>query len=358
MSKTAEQTAPQPLELAITGMTCAACQGRVQRALAKEPGVSDPSVNLMMRSATLGYDPEVTSPERLVEAVRATGYGAEIPVHAGQRQEIEARDEEAAKEVRSFGLRAAVSLVAAALGMVVSMPVMHAHAGLGPATDPLMGWSVRVLDPLVERIFPWLYRIDTHHLTWFLLVLTAAIMIWAGRLFYVRAWKAARHRSSDMNTLVALGTGAAFLYSVIATLSPEIFTGRGLPADVYYEAVLFIIALILLGNTMEARAKRETSRAIGALVDLQPRTARVLQELDAVGGEGGQVQEVELPIEALRSGDIVIVRPGERVPTDGEVIEGASVIDESMLTGESRPVEKAIGATVFGGTVNRTGAFR
>ncbi|MEX2527926.1 MAG: heavy metal translocating P-type ATPase [Gemmatimonadota bacterium] len=356
----------RPLELAVTGMTCAACSARVQRVLDKEAGVSGASVNLMMRSATLAYDPGATSPERLITLIQDAGYGAEIPAHTGQREALEERDRESAAEVRYFGVRSGVSLVAASVGMIISMPVMHAHAGHGPSADPLMAWSTRVLDPWVERLFPWLYRVDPTALTWLLFAMTVGIMAWAGRHFYVRAWAAARHGTADMNTLVALGTGAAFLYSVVATVAPELFTSRGLPPDVYYEAVLFIIALILLGNTMEARAKNETSRALGALVDLQPRMARVVQEETeeqdvpgaGVGSTGGSIREVELPIEALRPGDLIQVRPGERIPTDGQVVEGSSAVDESMVTGESLPVEKGVGDPVIGGTVNRTGAFR
>lgn len=337
-----------PLELAVSGMTCAACSARVQRALEREAGVADASVNLMMRSAVVTFDPGVTSPERLMEVVREAGYGAEIPAHADQRRALEERDREAAAEVRYYGVRSVVSLAAAAVGMVVSMPVMHAHAGHGPSVDPVMAWSTRVLDPWVERLFPWLYSVDPTALTWLLFAMTAGVMGWAGRHFYVRAWAAFRHRSADMNTLVALGTGAAFLYSVVATSAPGLFTARGLAPDVYYEAVLFIIALILLGNTLEARAKRATSRALGALADLQPRTARVVQE----------GQEMDLPVEALRPGDLIQVRPGERIPADGEVVDGTSAVDESMLTGESLPVEKGPGDLVIGGTVNRTGTFR
>ncbi len=343
-----EGTGGRPLELAVSGMTCAACSGRVQRALEKAPGVTDASVNLMMRNATLQYDPGLITPEELVALVEASGYGAEVPAHTGQREALEERDRETAAEVRHYGIRAAVGLVAASVGMVISMPVMHAHAGHGPSMDPLMALSQRLLDPPLEAAFPWLYRMDPAILTWLLLGLTVFIMSWAGRHFYVRALAAAKHGTADMNTLVALGTGAAFLYSLVATLAPELFTSRGLPPDVYYEAVLFIIALILLGNTMEARAKRETSRALGALVDLQPRTARVIQD----------GTEVEMPVEALRAGDLIQVRPGERIPADGEVVEGGSAVDESMLTGESLPVEKGPGDPVIGGTVNRTGAFR
>jgi Cu+-exporting ATPase len=173
-------------------------------------------------------------------------------------------------------------------------------------------------------------------------------MAWAGRHFYTRAWAAFRHHSADMNTLVAVGTGAAFLYSVAATVAPGFFLARGVAPDVYYEAVVFIIALILLGNALEARAKRQTSSALRALVHLQPKTARVVR--------GGV--EADVPVEEVRAGDEVVVRPGERVPVDGEVIAGSSAVDESMLTGESLPVKKEPGDRVIGATINKTGAFR
>jgi Cu+-exporting ATPase len=173
-------------------------------------------------------------------------------------------------------------------------------------------------------------------------------MAWAGRHFYTRAWKAFRHHSADMNTLVAVGTGAAWLLSVIATLAPGFFVSRGIPPAVYYEAVVIIIALILVGNALEARAKRETSSALRRLVELQPRTARVER--------GGA--EVEVAAELLHPGDVVVVRPGERIPVDGEVVSGASAVDESMLTGEPVPVPKGPGDRVIGATLNGTGAFR
>jgi len=185
-------------------------------------------------------------------------------------------------------------------------------------------------------------------LGWVLLLLTAGVMTWAGRHFYVRAWKSFLHHTADMNTLIAVGTGAAFIYSVIATVAPEFFRARGVAPDVYYEAVIIIIALILTGNAFEARAKRQTSAALRALADLQPKLARVER--------GGR--ELDLPIEQVIAGDLILVRPGERIPVDGEVTSGASAVDESMLTGESLPVEKVVGARVIGGTVNRTGAFR
>ena len=212
-----------------------------------------------------------------------------------------------------------------------------------------MRWAMETMTPALRAVLPWLYSIPPAVLSWTLLVLTVGVMAWAGRHFYVRAWAALRHRSADMNTLVAVGTGAAFLYSVLATVAPGFFLSRGVPPDVYYEAVVIIIALILTGNTLESRAKSRTSAALRSLVALQPQTARVLRVA---------TQELDVPVEQVASGDTVIVRPGERLPVDGEVLSGASAVDESMLTGESMPVEKQPGDRVIGGTINRTGAFR
>jgi len=340
----------------VTGMTCAACSARVQRALEKTPGVGEASVNLMLANAVVTYDASVVSVERLVERIRETGYGAELPrADRTAFEEQEAQDRAQEEEFRSLRLKAAASLVAAVVGMVLSMPVMSAlsrtaHGATGHAMggDPFMRWSMEVIDPWLSRVFPWLYAMDHRVLLGVLLVLTVGVMAWAGRHFYTRAWSAFRHRSADMNTLVAVGTGAAFVYSVAATFFPGFFLSRGLAPDVYYEAVLFIVALILVGNTFEARAKYQTSQALRSLAELQPKTARV--ERDGV--------ERELPIEDVVPGDVILVRPGERIPVDGVVVSGASAVDESMLTGESLPVEKTAGDPVIGGTINRTGAFR
>jgi P-type Cu+ transporter len=340
--------------LPVSGMTCAACSSRVQRALQKQPGVREASVNLMVNNATVTFDTEATSAERLVEVIRETGYDAELPSpEQNAFAEQEAHDRARDAEFRELRLKSIVSLAVAMIGMIVSMPVMAAHAahgehgGVGMA-DPFMRWSMRVIDPWVEWAFPWLYAIDPLILTYVLLVLTAFIMGWAGRHFYTRAWAAFRHHAADMNTLVATGTGAAFLFSLAATFFPGFFLARGVAPDVYYEAVLFIVALILVGNTFEARAKRETSAALRKLADLRPKTARVLRD----GGEA------DIPVEEVRQGDTIVVRPGERIPVDGEVVAGSSAVDESMLTGESLPVTKSAGDTVIGGTINRTGAFR
>jgi Cu+-exporting ATPase len=339
-------------------MTCAACQGRVQRALQKAPGVEDATVNLLLNSATVTFDPDTTSPDQLVETIRSTGYGADVPPAAGDGRraveqafaEEEAQDRARESDFRDKRRRAAVSIVAAVLSMILSMPFMAANArlGLGPMTDPFMRWQMHVVDPWVARAMPWLYAADPRAIAYALLALTALVMAWAGRHFYVGAWKALRHRTATMDTLIALGTAAAFLFSVIATIAPGFFTRRGVTPDIYYEAVIFIIALVLLGNTLEARAKRQTSAALRKLASLQPRTARVLR------ADG---TEVDVPIDDVSAGDTVVVRPGERVPVDGTVLSGRSAVDESMLTGESVPVEKAAGDRVFGGTINRTGSF-
>lgn len=184
-------------------------------------------------------------------------------------------------------------------------------------------------------------------INWTLILATAAVMAWAGREFSVRAWKKPRHGTSDMNSLVALGTGAAFVYSLVAMMAPGVFISSGVAPDVYYEAVLFTIALVLVGRALEARAKHQTVRAVGRLVELQPATARV-----RAGGV-----EVDRPVADAALGDVVVVRPGERLAVDGVVVEGTSPVDESMLTGEPVPVVKREGNRVVGGTVNGAGGL-
>ncbi len=356
MSDLAEQggaTTARRVRIPVTGMTCAACQARVQRQLERQPGVVDASVNLMMHDASVAYDPGVITPEQLVEAIRKTGYGAELaPETRTSAEEQEQRDQAQDREFRDLRSKAITSGTLGVIAMMVSMPLMtaggHEHGG----RDPLMTWAMDHLGPSLERIAPWLYAIPPALLSWGLLVATLVVMVWAGRHFYVRAWKAFRHHSADMNTLISVGTGAAFIYSVFATVAPQFFIARGLAPDVYYEAVIIIIALILTGNAFEARAKRQTSTALRALIDLQPRTARVERE------EAGVTTIHDLPIEMVREGDVVVVRPGERIPVDGRIISGRSAVDESMITGESMPVARTEGDPVIGGTINGTGSFR
>lgn len=342
------------IRIPVTGMTCAACQARVQRTLSKQPGVAEASVNLMMHNASITYDPTVASPEDLVASIRKTGYGAELaPPEQTAFEEQEARDRAQTEEFYELRQKATISGVIGALAMLLSMPLMasaeHSH---GAVSDPFMMWAMNSLTPALRTIAPWLYRVPSQALSWGLLVVTLIVMSWAGRHFYTRAWAAFRHHSADMNTLIAVGTGAAFLYSVVATVMPDFFISRGLNPDVYYEAVIIITALILTGNAFEARAKRQTSAALRALVDLQPKSARVVRDVN------GTPTEMDVPVSDVLHGDTIVVRPGERVPVDGVVLSGTSAVDESMLTGESLPVSKNPGDRAVGGTINKTGSFR
>ena len=281
----------EEVELPIGGMTCAACARTVERQLGHAEGVERASVNFATRTASVRFDPARTHVEQLITAVEDVGY--EVPQ---QPQEIAEQAE--GRELRK-------RLIA---GAVFAIPVF------------VLGMMERMPDVQF--------------------VLTLPVLVYAGRQFYEDAWTALRHGSANMNTLIALGTGAAFFYSCWA-----LFTGG---MDVYFEAAAVIVVLILLGRLLEARARGRASDAIRRLMKLQPATARVVRD--------GAEQEV--PLIDVQSGDIVIVRPGDRVPVDGVVREGASEIDESMLTGESLPVAKAVDSEVFGGTVNGTGAFR
>ncbi|HEU5041778.1 MAG TPA: heavy metal translocating P-type ATPase, partial [Gemmatimonadales bacterium] len=331
----------------VSGMTCAACSGRVQRALQKAPGVSSAAVNLMTGAATVEFDPAATSPEQLVETIRGTGYGAELPrPEVSTEALLDERDEEREREIRELRGKFAVSIVAAVLAMVFSMPLAE-MSGPGSVADPLM----RLMMPLghaLERMLPWMADVSPDAWRWVLLALTLPVVGWAGRHFYTRAWAAFRHHSADMNTLIAVGTGAAFLYSLAVTAAADWFATRGVEPHVYYEAVVWIIALILLGNLREARAKGRTAGAIRRLIGLRPATATVVR--DGV--------EREVPLADVRPGDEVLVRPGEKVPADGTVLDGTSYVDESMLTGEPVPVAKGPGDAVVGATLNRNGALR
>ncbi|MGH7630885.1 MAG: heavy metal translocating P-type ATPase [Gemmatimonadales bacterium] len=303
--------------ITVSGMTCAACSGRVQRSLEKTPGVRDASVNLMTGTATVAFDPSTVTPEGLVEVIRGTGYGAELPPPDLSGEELfEAQDAERSVEIADLRRKLWVSLVAGVAAMALSMPEM--------------------------------VGVDGAAARWILLGLTLPVVFWAGRHFYTRAWAAFRHHSADMNTLIALGTGAAFGFSVLMTVGAGWVAARGLDPHVYYEAVVWIIALVLLGNLLEAKAKSSTSGAIRRLIGLRPATARVVR--------GGV--EFEVALAEVRVGDVLIVRPGERIPADGEVLDGRSFVDESMLTGEPEPAAKEAGAAVVGATLNGNGALR
>jgi Cu+-exporting ATPase len=348
-SQTLNPSDPHALKitLPVEGMTCAACQANVQRALTAAPGVTKAAVNLMMHEATVHYDPSATSPGKLVEAINDTGYVSRIPAaDVSSTTADDDRERSQAREYAELRWKSTVSLVLGAVAMIVSMPLMGGPHG-GHSSDPLIDWTMRVFDAPLRAAVPWLYAIDPEALSYALLAATIVVMAWAGRHFYVRAWKGLRHRTADMNTLIAVGTGAAFLYSAVATVAPALFVADGARPDVYFEAVILIIALVLLGNAMEARAKRNTTRALKQLARLQPSTARVRR--------GGQ--DVDVAIADVHPGDLVIVRPGERIPVDGVIASGAGAVDESMLTGESIPVDKQPGDRVIGATINTSGAL-
>lgn len=295
----------------VTGMTCAACQARVQRALQSEPGVSDATVNLVTNSAAVVYDPAAVTPQRLIDAVRATGYDATLP---SKEDDVVARSAQAEIEhARSLTTKAVSSVAAGVLAMAMSMGMAGMQA-----------------------------------VNYALLSLTAVVIAWAGRDIYRAAWNTLRHKSADMNVLVTLGTAAAFIYSIVATIAPGLFARNGIAPEVYYEAVIFIIGLVLAGRAIEARARTRTTDALRKLANLLPNTARVQH--------GGNWQDV--PLAQVTLGDEVLVRPGERLPVDGRIVDGASEIDESMLTGEPMPVAKSQGDLVVGGTLNTTGSFR
>ncbi|MGH7580113.1 MAG: heavy metal translocating P-type ATPase, partial [Gemmatimonadales bacterium] len=299
----------------------------MQRALEREPGVSGANVNLMTASATISYDPAAVTPGQLVEAIRDTGYGAELPAPDATMEDLaDAQDAARREEVRDLRRKLIVSLGAAVLTMLFGTPL--AEQG---------GHGVVGIDGISADVWRWL-----------LLVIATPIVTWAGRHFYTRAWSALRHGSADMNTLIAMGTGTAFVYSLVVTLADDWFSARGIEPHVYYEAVVWIIALVLLGNLLEARAKHRTSGAIRRLMGLRPSTATVLRD----------GTELEVPLAQLGPGDHVVVRPGEKIPADGIVLDGTSHVDESMLTGEPAPVRKAPGDTVIGATLNRNGALR
>ena len=302
------------VDFPVKGMHCAACVGKVERALQGVPGVDRAAVNLATERATVWLDPEQARLPALRTAVAAAGYT--VPEETAATPEAADRERvERAHDDRRLRRRLLV-------GVALSVPVL-----LGS----------------MPTVFPWAPEFLRN--PWVLLALTTPVQFWVGAPFHVAFVKELRHRSASMNTLVSIGTGAAYFFSLAVTLWPHRFMATG--AMPYYEASALLITFLVLGRWLEARARGGTSDAIRRLLALQPRTARVLR----AGGE------VDVPIASVVAGDRLRVRPGERVAVDGIVEEGGSSVDESMLTGESLPVEKGPGASVVGGSVNRTGSF-
>ena len=316
----------------------------LEQALRDVPGVIRAAANQATEIVTVDYIPGATTAAALEQAVERAGFRVAEPIAAEDPLERERLAR--AREVRSlagkFALAAAVTLVS----MLGSMALMAHDADATVKRVDLLG---RLLMPLAVRFQESLAGRGTLDPQWIkvgLALLTLPVVVWSGGQFYRGAWSGFRHRTADMNTLIAVGTGAAYLYSLVSTFAPGAFAAAGRPADVYYEAVSAIIALILLGRLLEARAKGRTSEAIRRLAGLRPRTAHVVRE----------GKETDIAVEAVVPGDLAIVKPGERIPADGIVTEGASAVNESMLTGEPMPVAKKIGDEVMGATLNTTGS--
>jgi Cu+-exporting ATPase len=308
-------------EVSIHGMHCAACVSRVERVVAASQGVLDAQVSLATESARVRFVPGMMDPAGLAQSLENAGYGLRQDDGESFEEALRAREVEREAEYRDLLRR---FWVGAALGTPVAV-IGHAH--LIPGLQGLAHGTMRLL--------------------WILSgILTIPILTYVGRRFFTGAWSAFRHRDATMDTLVALGTGSAWVYSTVAVLFPGLFPPG--TAHPFYEATAVVITLVMLGQALEARAKGRTSQALRKLMDLRPRTARVLRS-----GE-----EMEIPAQEVQIGDLVVVRPGEKIPVDGEVTDGLSAVDESMVTGESLPVDKNPGDAVVGGTLNRSGSFR
>ncbi|MGE5313703.1 MAG: heavy metal translocating P-type ATPase [Acidobacteriota bacterium] len=312
------------LTLPIEGMTCASCVTRVEKAIRKVDGVAEASVNLATEKATIRYEGDQEVLDRLERAVTEAGYHPVLAASpSGAREESEEEDEAAARKRGEFALLRRDFLIAAAIGapvMAVSMLSMSAW------WHEAVPFSMQTLNTL-------------------LFLATSVVMFIPGRRFFRSAWTIARHFQADMNTLVATGTGMAYLYSAVVTLFPGLLPVSG--HEVYFDTASTIIALILLGRMLEARARLRTSEAMRSLLKLQPRTARIRRN----------GVETDVDVRTLAPGETIIVRPGEKIPVDGVVTSGRTSVDESMITGESIPVDKEEGARVIGGTINYNGAI-
>jgi Cu+-exporting ATPase len=330
---------------AVEGLHYATTVARLEQELSELDGVLSATANQATEEVRVDYIPGLVWAKNMEAAVARAGFSVAEPVPTEDPVEREQLRRKA--EVRQLSGKFALAAFAAVVTMIGSMPLM---VGMQAKEHDLVARLMQPLNEMLAGALPALYEFGATSpqlLKLALMVITLPVLVWSGRQFFKGAWSGLKHRSADMNTLIAVGTGSAFLYSLVATLVPWVFSGAGLPADVYYEGVNAIIALILLGRLLEARAKGQTSQAIRRLLALRPKTATVQR-----GGE-----EVEIPVELVQVGDRVVVRPGETLPVDGVVVEGESSVSEAMLTGEPMPVAKQPGNEVFGGTVNTTGSF-
>lgn len=303
------------ISLGVQGMTCASCVRRIETAISKTEGVSSVAVNLATEKLTVEFDSKTVSPAELRQKIVKLGYQVHETVQDREKTERK-------REMKRLTLDFIMGAVLTITVLIGSLPHMRESWGF---------WVPAFLSMPVT-----------------LLVLTAPVQFISGWRFYKGAYAALSHRTSDMNVLVAMGTSSAWIYSAAMTLFPDFLTGLGFPYQLYYDVATVITTLILLGRLLEAKAKGKTSEAIRRLMGLQAKTARVIRDNE----------EMDIPIEEVTLGEIVLVRPGEKVPVDGEIISGSSALDESMLTGESIPAEKSLGDTVIGATINKAGTFK
>jgi Cu+-exporting ATPase len=317
----------EKLTLPVEGMTCASCVARVEKTLKKIDGVQVANVNLATEAVALSYDPSKTSLDTLAHAVEGAGYKLVIPQKPSesslglvQKQLSEGSHQE--KSYRQLKREFIFSLVFAVPIMLINMLSMTK-------------WFMSIVPLSMDEVNK------------LLLILTTPVMIVSGKRFFKPAWKLAQHFAADMNTLVAVGTGAAFFYSAAIVLFPRWFPAGTNLYDVYFDSAAVIIMLILMGRMLEARAKHKASDSIKLLLDLQPKTARIIKDK----------KEIEIPIVEVGVGDVIIVHPGERIPVDGVILKGSSSVDESMVSGESIPADKTISDKVVGGTINKNGSF-
>jgi P-type Cu+ transporter len=308
--------------LKLRGMSCASCAGNIEDAIRSIPGVETCSVNFGAELATVSYDSGKTDVAAMQNAVDAAGYSAVPMQNDILASEDDTERRERLVQNRKLTRKVWVSGIISAILVIGSLPAM---TGLKIPFIPM-----------------WL------HDAWLQLVLTTPVLFWCGSSFFINAYKALKRHTATMDTLVAIGTGVAYLYSLFPTFFEQWFIAQGLIPDVYFEAASVIIALILLGRLLENRAKNQTSDAMRKLIGLQAKTARVIRN----------DREVDIPIVQVVLGDIILVRPGEKIPVDGEIVEGSSTIDEAMVTGESVSVKKQTGDEVIGATMNQTGSFK
>jgi Cu+-exporting ATPase len=311
----------EKVHLRLKGMGCASCAAKIEKSIQSIPGVVECSVNFGAEQATVNYNAKQTNSSDIARAVSDAGYSAH-PIQEAGEEENDAEKAGRKAEQQHLLRKLALSSVLSVLLIAGTIPAIT-----GLSSHPILNWL---------------------HNPWVQLLLASPVQFWAGLSFYRGAWTAFRHRTADMNTLITLGTSAAYFYSLLATVNPGFFLSQRLMPEVYYEASAVIITLTMLGRFLENRARGKTSEAIRKLMGLQPKTARIIRD----------GRELDIPIAEVAVGDIVQVRPGEKIPVDGEVIAGTSTVDESMITGESIPASKQPGDEVIGATINKTGSFR